>query len=122
MRRVADLVGIEEAFLARAVRGRFLTRTDQQRQSFAVHRRFFAALALQDLVREVPLNVVARRYGANRGMLQSLQGSAATFAGMVTVFCQKLGWTNMELLLSQFQSRLSFGVERELCDLVQYLS
>lgn len=119
MRRVADLVGIEEAFLARAVRGRFLTRTDQQRQSLAVHRRFFAALALQDLVREAPLNVVARRYGANRGMLQSLQGSAATFAGMVTVFCQKLGWTNMELLLSQFQSRLCFGVERELCDLVR---
>ena len=119
MRRVADLVGIEEAFLARAVRGRILTRTDQHRQSLAVHRRFFAALALQDLVHEVPLNVVTRRYGANRGMLQSLQGSAATFAGMVTVFCEKLGWTNMELLLSQFQSRLSFGVERELCDLVR---
>ena len=119
MRRVADLVGIEEAFLARAVRGRILTRTEEQRQSLAVHRRFFAALALQDLVHEVPLNVVARRYGANRGMLQSLQGSAATFAGMVTVFCEKLGWTNMELLLSQFQSRLSFGVERELCDLVR---
>ena len=119
MRRVADLVGIEEAFLVRAVRGRILTRTDQQRQSLAVHRRFFAALALQDLVHEVSLNVVARRYGANRGMLQSLQGSAATFAGMVTVFCEKLGWTNMELLLSQFQSRLSFGVERELCNLVR---
>ncbi|XP_068756266.1 DNA polymerase theta-like [Montipora capricornis] len=119
MRRVADLVGIEEAFLARAIRGRILTRTDQQRQSLAVHRRFFAALALQDLVHEIPLNVVSRRYGANRGMLQALQGSAATFAGMVTVFCQKLGWTNMELLLSQFQSRLSFGVERELCDLVR---
>ena len=119
MRRVGDLVGIEEGFLARAVRGRILTRTEQQRQSLAVHRRFFAALALQDLVHEVPLNVVARRYGANRGMLQSLQGSAATFAGMVTVFCEKLGWTNMELLLSQFQSRLSFGVVRELCDLVR---
>ena len=119
MRRVGDLVGIEEGFLARAVRGRILTRTEQQRQSLAVHRRFFAALALQDLVHEVPLNVAARRYGANRGMLQSLQGSAATFAGMVTVFCEKLGWTNMELLLSQFQSRLSFGVVRELCDLVR---
>ena len=119
MRRVADMVGVEEAFLARAIRGRVLTRTEQQRQSLAVHRRFYAALALQDLVHEVPLNVVARRYGANRGMLQSLQGSSATFAGMVTVFCEKLGWTNMELLLSQFQSRLSFGVERELCDLVR---
>ena len=119
MRRVADLVGVEEGFLARAVRGRVLTRTEQQRQSLAVHRRFYAALALQDLVHEVPLNVVARRYGANRGMLQSLQGSSATFAGMVTVFCGKLGWANMEMLLSQFQSRLSFGVERELCDLVR---
>lgn len=119
MRRVADLVGVEEGFLARAVRGRVLTRTEQQRQSLAVHRRFYAALALQDLVHEVPLNVVARRYGANRGMLQSLQSSSATFAGMVTVFCEKLGWTNMEMLLSQFQSRLSFGVERELCDLVR---
>lgn len=119
MRRVADLVGVEEGFLARAVRGRVLTRTEQQRQSLAVHRRFYAALALQDLVHEVRLNVVARRYGANRGMLQSLQGSSATFAGMVTVFCEKLGWINMEMLLSQFQSRLSFGVERELCDLVR---
>lgn len=119
MRRVADLVGVEEGFLARAVRGRVLTRTEQQRQSLAAHRRFYAALALQDLVHEVPLNVVARRYGANRGMLQSLQSSSSTFAGMVTVFCEKLGWTNMEMLLSQFQSRLSFGVERELCDLVR---
>ncbi|KAL9969374.1 hypothetical protein ACROYT_G021583 [Oculina patagonica] len=119
MRRVADMVGVEEGFLARAVRGRVLTRTEQQRQSLGVHRRFYAALALQDLVHEVPLNIVARRYGANRGMLQSLQGSSATFAGMVTVFCGKLGWTNIELLLSQFQSRLSFGVERDLCDLVR---
>ncbi|XP_048577953.1 DNA polymerase theta isoform X3 [Nematostella vectensis] len=119
MRRVADIVGIKESYIALAARGRIPTRTEQHRQQLAVHRRFFAALALQDLVHEVPLNVVARRYGATRGMIQSLQGSASTFAGMVTVFCQKLGWVNLELLLDQFQSRLSFGVERELCDLVR---
>ncbi|XP_018430571.1 PREDICTED: DNA polymerase theta-like, partial [Nanorana parkeri] len=39
--------------------------------------------------------------------------------GIVTVFCSRLGWHNMELLLSQFQSRLTFGVQRELCDLVR---
>ena len=38
---------------------------------------------------------------------------------MVTVFCHKLGWLNLELLLSQFQSRLTFGVQRELVDLVR---
>jgi len=38
---------------------------------------------------------------------------------MVTAFCNRLGWYNLELLLAQFQSRLSFGVQRELVDLVR---
>ena len=38
---------------------------------------------------------------------------------MVTAFCNRLGWYNMELLVSQFQSRLSFGVQRALVDLVR---
>ncbi|KAH3724456.1 hypothetical protein DPMN_050273 [Dreissena polymorpha] len=41
---------------------------------------------------------------------------------MVTVFCARLGWSNLELILSQFQSRLTFGVQRELCDLVRMSS
>ncbi|TSQ12710.1 DNA polymerase theta [Bagarius yarrelli] len=68
---------------------------------------------------EEPLGVVAKKYGCSRGQLQSLQQSASTYAGMITVFCNRLGWHNLELLLSQFQSRLSFGVQRELCDLVR---
>ena len=39
--------------------------------------------------------------------------------GMVTVFCIRLGWINLEILLAQFQSRLTFGVQRELIDLVR---
>ena len=39
--------------------------------------------------------------------------------GMVTVFCRQLGWTNMELLLDQFQSRLTFGIQGDLVDLVR---
>jgi DNA polymerase theta len=38
---------------------------------------------------------------------------------MVAVFCEKLGWKNLELLVSQFQTRLHFGVTRDLCDLMQ---
>jgi len=38
---------------------------------------------------------------------------------MVTAFCSRLGWSNLELLLSQFQDRLQFGVQRELCDIVR---
>ena len=38
---------------------------------------------------------------------------------MVTVFTNRLGWYNLELLLAQFQSRLTFGIQRELVDLVR---
>ncbi|XP_033740640.1 LOW QUALITY PROTEIN: DNA polymerase theta-like [Pecten maximus] len=119
MKRVAELVGVQEGFLARAVQGRLPTKTVAQARAVAVHRRFYTALILHDLVHEVPLNEVAHHYNCNKGQLQSLQQSAATFAGMVTVFCARLGWHNLELILSQFQNRLTFGVQRELCDLVR---
>ncbi|KFQ33857.1 DNA polymerase theta, partial [Mesitornis unicolor] len=119
MKRVAELVGIEECFLARSVKGKIIAKTEKQQRQMAIHKRFFTSLALLDLISEVPLMDMTRKYGCSRGQLQSLQQSAATYAGMVTVFCNRLGWHNMELLLSQFQSRLTFGVHRELCDLVR---
>ncbi|KAM6145771.1 DNA polymerase theta [Phoenicopterus ruber ruber] len=119
MKRVAELVGIEEGFLARSVKGKIIAKTEKQHRQMAIHKRFFTSLALVDLISEVPLKDMTKKYGCSRGQLQSLQQSAATYAGMVTVFCNRLGWHNMELLLSQFQSRLTFGVHRELCDLVR---
>ncbi|XP_043556926.1 DNA polymerase theta isoform X1 [Chiloscyllium plagiosum] len=119
MRRVAELVGIEEGFLARSIRGKLIPKTDKQRRQMAIHKRFFTSLVLLDLINEVPLGVVAKKYHCSRGQLQSLQQSAATYAGMITVFSNRLGWHNMELLLSHFQSRLNFGVQRQLCDLVR---
>lgn len=118
MKHVSDTLGVSESFLAQAVQGRLPERTESQCESLRLHRRFFTALALHDLVHEVPITHVARRYGATKGLLQTLQSAAGTFSGMVTIFCNRLGWKNLELLLSQFQSRLTFGVERELCDLV----
>ncbi|XP_009578523.1 PREDICTED: DNA polymerase theta, partial [Fulmarus glacialis] len=119
MKRVAELVGIEEGFLARSIKGKIIAKTEKQHRQMAIHKRFFTSLALVDLISEVPLKDMTKKYGCSRGQLQSLQQSAATYAGMVTVFCNRLGWHNMELLLSQFQSRLTFGVHRELCDLVR---
>ncbi|XP_019329649.1 PREDICTED: DNA polymerase theta [Aptenodytes forsteri] len=119
MKRVAELVGIEEGFLARSVKGKIIAKTEKQHRQMAIHKRFFTSLALVDLISEVPLKDMTKKYDCSRGQLQSLQQSAATYAGMVTVFCNRLGWHNMELLLSQFQSRLTFGVHRELCDLVR---
>uniref|UniRef100_A0A8C1QZ25 DNA polymerase theta n=1 Tax=Cyprinus carpio TaxID=7962 RepID=A0A8C1QZ25_CYPCA len=119
MKRVAEMVGIQEGFLARSVGGKLIAKTEKQRRQMAIHKRFFTTLVLHELISEEPLGAVAKKYGCSRGQLQSLQQSASTYAGMVTVFCNRLGWHNLELLLSQFQSRLSFGVQRELCDLVR---
>ncbi|KAK3098715.1 hypothetical protein FSP39_022356 [Pinctada imbricata] len=118
-RRVAELVGVSEGFITKAIRGRIPTKTHAQMRTLAIHKRFWTALMLHDLVQEMPLNEVARKYNCNKGQLQSLQQSSATFAGMVTVFCRRLGWCNLELILGQFQNRLTFGIQRELCDLVR---
>uniref|UniRef100_A0A8C4VI48 DNA polymerase theta n=1 Tax=Gopherus evgoodei TaxID=1825980 RepID=A0A8C4VI48_9SAUR len=119
MKRVAELVGIEEGFLARSVKGKIIAKTEKQHRQMAIHKRFFTSLALLDLISEIPLKDITKKYNCSRGQLQSLQQSAATYAGMVTVFSNRLGWHNMEQLLSQFQSRLTFGIQRELCDLVR---
>nr|KAF6478350.1 DNA polymerase theta [Molossus molossus] len=119
MKRVAELVGVEEGFLARCVKGKVVARTERQHRQMAIHKRFFTSLVLLDLISEVPLKEINRKYGCNRGQIQSLQQSAAVYAGMITVFSNRLGWHNMELLLSQFQKRLTFGIQRELCDLVR---
>ncbi|KAM6162866.1 DNA polymerase theta [Erethizon dorsatum] len=119
MKRVAELVGVEEGFLARCVKGKVVARTERQHRQMAIHKRFFTSLVLLDLISEIPLKEIIQKYGCNRGQIQSLQQSAAVYAGMITVFSNRLGWHNMELLLSQFQKRLTFGIQRELCDLVR---
>ncbi|XP_057553521.1 DNA polymerase theta [Hippopotamus amphibius kiboko] len=119
MKRVAELVGVEEGFLACCVKGKVVARTEKQHRQMAIHKRFFTSLVLLDLISEVPLKEINQKYGCSRGQIQSLQQSAAVYAGMITVFSNRLGWHNMELLLSQFQKRLTFGIQRELCDLVR---
>ena len=38
---------------------------------------------------------------------------------MVTVFCNRLGWIHLEVLVKGFQKRMIFGVSEELVDLVR---
>ncbi|KAJ8727413.1 hypothetical protein PYW07_001532 [Mythimna separata] len=117
MKRVGELVGVQESFIIRCLRGGNKPNNIQNKVN--IHKRFYTALALQDLVNEVPLADVAMKFQCARGFLQSLQQGAATFAGMVTAFCRQLGWKNMEMLISQFQDRLHFGIHSELLELMK---
>ncbi|KAK3891651.1 hypothetical protein Pcinc_004462 [Petrolisthes cinctipes] len=118
-RRVGQLVGVDESFIVRAMKGAVNIKARKQAEQLAVHQRFYTALALQELVQEVSVGEVAARFGAARGALQALQQAAATFAGMVTVLCSRLGWDNLALLLGQFLPRLHHGARSDLCDLLR---
>lgn len=38
---------------------------------------------------------------------------------MVTEFAKRLGWGTIQLIVSEFQDRLQFGIQRELCELMR---
>lgn len=86
---------------------------------FFFFRRFYASLALHELIDEVPIHVVAAKFKVNRGILQCLQQSASLFASIVTSFCNALNWELLGYLVSQFKDRLFFGVHQDLLDLMK---
>ncbi|XP_055534466.1 DNA polymerase theta [Wyeomyia smithii] len=116
MRRVGELVGVREAFLVKALRGNV---SADDYQSLQVHKRFYTALALKELVDEKPLGEVAQDFVCTRGLLQSLQQLASTFAGIVTAFCTSLNWNLLAMIVSQFKERLYFGIQPDLLDLMR---
>ncbi|CAK9217649.1 unnamed protein product [Sphagnum jensenii] len=86
-------------------------------QMLRVCKRFYVALMLSKLVQEVSLMEVCAMFKVPRGTVQGLQESAGRFSGMVAAFCERLGWSDMEGLVSKFQSRVSFGVKSEIVEL-----
>ncbi|EDV42218.1 uncharacterized protein Dana_GF17871 [Drosophila ananassae] len=115
MKKVGELVGVKESFLVKAMRGQ----TNLDYKQMQVHKRFYTALALQELVNETPINVVVHKFKCHRGMLQTLQQMASTFAGIVTAFCTSLQWSTLALIVSEFRDRLYFGIHSDLIDLMR---
>ena len=60
---------------------------------------------------------VCEAFKVARGMVQALQENARRFALMVTLFCERLGWHDLEGLVAKFQNRVSFGVRAEIVEL-----
>ncbi|EAT42599.1 AAEL005888-PA [Aedes aegypti] len=119
MRRVGELIGIRDAFLVKGLRGKI---GEADHESLMTHKRFYTALALKRLVDEEPLSVVAQQFQCSRGLLQSLQQVASTFAGIVTAFCTSLNWNLLAMIITQFRERLFFGVQPDLLDLMRIAS
>ncbi|KFM26455.1 DNA polymerase theta [Auxenochlorella protothecoides] len=89
--------------------------TDSER----VGRRFWAALILRDVLAEVDLQEISRKFGAAQGAIQGLQERSSRFASMLAAFCERLQWQDLEMLVSKFQARVLQGVRPELLALTE---
>ncbi|KAL6006246.1 hypothetical protein ACLOJK_040292 [Asimina triloba] len=66
---------------------------------------------------EVSVVDVCESFKVSRGMVQALQENSGRFALMVSLFCERLGWHDLEGLVAKFQNRVSFGVRAEIVEL-----
>ncbi|OUM69308.1 hypothetical protein PIROE2DRAFT_22480, partial [Piromyces sp. E2] len=82
-RHIANTINLNEGFIIQAVHRR------PDLKASIPYRRFYSALMLNDLIHEVDFGQVVEKYQVNRGHLQTLQVLSSTFAGMVTIFCQR---------------------------------
>ncbi len=111
---IAMKLGISEEFLS--VRCERDTRTPDLDARCT---RFYAALLLNDLIKEMPIAACANKFSCTRGELQALQQTCAGYAGMMLKFCEELGIEAMVLLIKSLVARLTFGVQKELVDLTE---
>lgn len=72
---------------------------------------------LKSGMKEAPVAEVCEAFKVARGMVQALQENAGRFASMVSLFCERLGWHDLEGLVAKFQNRVSFGVRGEIVEL-----
>ncbi|XP_064074212.1 helicase POLQ-like [Vanessa tameamea] len=83
--QTAKILGITEMNAIRMMTGKPITNVPE-----SVLCRFYIALMLRDLWRQMPFPAVAEKYGVSRGALQAQLAAAAAFAGGATRLCEEL--------------------------------
>lgn len=125
---VSEKVGVQRAFIIAKARGyssiqssdstRRQARNPQESQE-RICKRFWIALILSDILQETPFSLVHAKFGIQRGLVQGIQDRASRHAGMLATFCSRIGWTDLEALIRQFQSRVLHGVLPEMLQLME---
>eukprot|EP01114_Cavostelium_apophysatum_P021206 TRINITY_DN7330_c0_g1_i1.p1 TRINITY_DN7330_c0_g1~~TRINITY_DN7330_c0_g1_i1.p1 ORF type:complete len:1094 (+),score=231.21 TRINITY_DN7330_c0_g1_i1:99-3380(+) len=77
------------------------------------------AKVLSELIAEMPLKEVSKKYGVQQGPLQQLMTSAQSFASQTVNFCKAMNYTVLEAMLKSFSQRLSFGVKEDVLQLTE---
>lgn len=113
---VGERVGIDEIVIARRAQG-FTNHLSDDKER--VYRRFWVALIINDLVKELQLSEICRKFRMSKAFVQQAQRAVAQFAGVISIFCQELGYENIAALVTPLESRINFSCQRDLLDLIK---
>jgi DNA polymerase theta len=113
---VGERVGIDEVVLARRARG-FSNSLSEDKER--IYRRFWVALIINDLVKEMQLFEICNKFRMSKAFVQQAQRAVAQFAGVISIFCQELGYENIAALVTPLESRINFSCQRDLLDLIR---
>jgi replicative superfamily II helicase len=80
--------------------------------------RVYVAAIMRELINEVAITEITRKFKIDRGTIQSLQMQCASFAGQMSKFCELFGAGLLAATLTRFRQRLNFGARTELLGLI----
>jgi replicative superfamily II helicase len=103
-----------QKFIVRGVAGRLQLEASEK----TVYEKIYAASVLAAVIEERSLASIERQFEIDRGSIQALQSSSASFAGQGAKFAEAMGFNSLSVALLSFLRRLSFGVKAELIDLM----
>jgi hypothetical protein len=118
-KKVAEQIGIAEQKLFSFSRNPPKFGTSDNDPTLLKYKRFYAAMVLNYLVKENSVGKVASQFEIQRGSLQMLQDKAATFAKMVSQFCQRLNWWDLEVLTNSYAKQLNYGCQADVLPLFE---
>ncbi|XP_074030719.1 mutagen-sensitive 301 isoform X2 [Leptinotarsa decemlineata] len=113
--KVAKTLGLTESVAVKMLSNNPIKNVPER-----VINRFYVTLMIYDLWNEMPVFKVSEKYQINRGIVQNLMTSSATFASNVVNFCEQLEefWAYSHLLKGMSQ-RLSHCCVKELLPLME---
>ena len=116
--RIARKVEIDEGYIQRLrVNKRDITNAHKLQRITC--QRFHLALALTDLIQEVPIDVIAQKYGLRTFDIAEEQKACARFASYVATICGTLGMGDMEFLINKISDRITAGAQEEILELTK---
>jgi len=71
-----------------------------------------------EVLKETPVNEICENFKCNRGVVQTIQGQALNFSGMMAAFCERLCWTDYSILFLRISEKINWQVKDELLDLM----